>query len=61
MTTCIVIIDHMDIILAKKCPLGKLISELYGRVGGANSGLAGSQDISYKENNFLVEQFWQAQ
>ena len=39
--------------LAKKCPLGKLISELYGRVGGANSGLAGSQDISYKENNFF--------
>ena len=39
--------------LAKKCPLGKLISELYGRVGGANSGLAGSQDISYKEKNFF--------
>lgn len=39
--------------LSKKCPLGKLISELYGRVGGANSGLAGSQDISYKENNFF--------
>jgi pyruvate dehydrogenase E1 component alpha subunit len=39
--------------LAKKCPVGKLISELYGRVGGANFGLAGSQDISYKENNFF--------
>ena len=31
----------------------KLFAELYGRATGANSGLAGSQDISYSKNNFF--------
>ena len=38
--------------LSKKCPPEKLFSELYGKSSGANSGLAGSQDISYPSNNF---------
>ena len=38
--------------LSKKCPAKKLFAELYGKSGGANSGLAGSQDISYPLNNF---------
>ena len=38
--------------LSKKCPPEKLFAELYGKSGGANSGLAGSQDISYSSNNF---------
>tara|TARA_B100000579_G_C22804322_1_gene841644 strand:+ start:388 stop:1509 length:1122 start_codon:yes stop_codon:yes gene_type:complete len=39
--------------LAKNAPMKKLFAELYGRVTGANSGLAGSQDISYSKNNFF--------
>ena len=38
--------------LAKKSPMKKLFAELYGRTGGANGGIAGSQDISYPLNNF---------
>ena len=38
--------------LSKRCPPEKLFSELYGKLSGANSGLAGSQDISYSPNNF---------
>ena len=30
----------------------KLFAELYGKVDGANGGIAGSQDISYPQNNF---------
>lgn len=39
--------------LAKDAPIKKLFAELYGKVTGANSGIAGSQDISYPENNFF--------
>jgi pyruvate dehydrogenase E1 component alpha subunit len=39
--------------LAKKAPMKKLFAELYGKVTGANSGMAGSQDISYPKNNFF--------
>jgi pyruvate dehydrogenase E1 component alpha subunit len=39
--------------LAKKAPMTKLFAELYGKKTGANSGLAGSQDISYAKNNFF--------
>ncbi len=39
--------------LSKKCPPEKLFAELYGKSSGANSGLAGSQDISYSRNNFF--------
>jgi len=39
--------------LAKNAPMEKLFAELYGKKTGANSGLAGSQDISYPENNFF--------
>lgn len=38
--------------LAKKCPANKLFAELYGKETGANGGYGGSQDISYKNNNF---------
>ena len=38
--------------LAKKCPPKKLFAELYGKETGANSGVAGSQDISFDSNNF---------
>ena len=38
--------------LAKKSPMKKLFAELYGKETGANSGIAGSQDISYPKNNF---------
>jgi len=38
--------------LSKKCPPEKLFAELYGKSDGANSGIAGSQDISYSKNNF---------
>ena len=38
--------------LSKKCPPEKLFAELYGKSGGANSGIAGSQDISFSNNNF---------
>ena len=39
--------------LAKKCPMEGLFAELYGKVTGANSGIAGSQDISYPKNKFF--------
>jgi pyruvate dehydrogenase E1 component alpha subunit len=39
--------------LAKNAPMNKLFAELYGKVTGANSGIAGSQDISYPKNNFF--------
>ena len=38
--------------LSKKCPPEKLFSEIYGKANGANSGIAGSQDISYDKKNF---------
>ncbi|MBA1339391.1 MAG: pyruvate dehydrogenase E1 component alpha subunit [Pelagibacterales bacterium] len=39
--------------LSKKGPMKKLFAEIYGKITGANSGLAGSQDISYPEKNFF--------
>ena len=39
--------------LAKNAPMNKLFAEIYGKATGANSGLAGSQDISYSKNNFF--------
>ena len=39
--------------LSKKSPLKNLVAELYGKKNGANGGLAGSQDISYENNNFF--------
>ena len=39
--------------LAKKCPLDKMIAEFYGKANGSNSGLAGSQELSYTKNNFF--------
>ena len=39
--------------LAKNAPMKKLFAELYGKKSGANSGMAGSQDISYPKNNFF--------
>ena len=39
--------------LAKNAPMKKLFAELYGKVTGVNSGLAGSMDISYSKNNFF--------
>jgi len=39
--------------LAKKSPPEKLFAEIYGKRTGANSGLAGSQDISYPSKNFF--------
>jgi len=39
--------------LAKNAPMKKLFAELYGKVTGANSGIAGSQDISFPKNNFF--------
>ena len=38
--------------LAKNAPMKQLFAELYGKVTGANSGIAGSQDISYPQKNF---------
>ena len=38
--------------LSKKCPPKKLFAELYGKISGANSGFAGSQDISFFKNKF---------
>ena len=37
--------------LAKNAP-EKAFAELYGKITGANSGIAGSMDISYAKNNF---------
>jgi TPP-dependent pyruvate/acetoin dehydrogenase alpha subunit len=39
--------------LAKNCPPNKLFAELYGKITGANGGIAGSQDISYPKENFF--------
>ena len=39
--------------LSKNAPLKKLVSELYGKVTGTNSGMAGSQDISFLDKNFF--------
>ena len=39
--------------LAKNAPMRKLFAEIYGKETGANSGIAGSQDISYPKNNFF--------
>ena len=39
--------------LSKKCPLDKMVSEFYGKANGSNSGLAGSQELSYTSNNFF--------
>ena len=39
--------------LAKEAPMKRLFAELYGKVTGANSGIAGSQDISFPKNNFF--------
>ena len=44
----------MGYYLAKNAPMKKLFAELYGKVTGANSGIAGSQDISYPKNNFFT-------
>jgi pyruvate dehydrogenase E1 component alpha subunit len=38
---------------AKGAPLRELFAEIYGRVTGANGGLAGSQDISHTESRFF--------
>jgi TPP-dependent pyruvate/acetoin dehydrogenase alpha subunit len=37
---------------AKGAPLRELFAEIYGRVGGANQGHAGSQDISHQASHF---------
>ena len=39
--------------LSKNAPMKKLFAEIYGKETGANSGIAGSQDISYPEENFF--------
>ena len=39
--------------LSKGAPLKRLFAELYGKKNGANSGLAGSQDISFPEKKFF--------
>ena len=39
--------------LSKNAPMDKLFAELYGKETGANSGLAGSQDISFPKKNFF--------
>lgn len=39
--------------LAKHAPMDALFAELYGKQGGANGGLAGSQDISFPARNFF--------
>ncbi len=38
--------------LAKKCSLEGMIAEFYGKKNGSNSGLAGSQELSFSEKNF---------
>ena len=38
--------------LAKRAPMSALLAELYGRVAGANGGIAGSQDLSMPSINF---------
>ena len=39
--------------LAKGCPIEKMIAEFYGKESGSNAGLAGSQELSYSDNNFF--------
>tara|TARA_Y100000294_G_scaffold176914_1_gene200706 strand:+ start:633 stop:1676 length:1044 start_codon:yes stop_codon:yes gene_type:complete len=39
--------------LAKKCPLDSMVAEFYGKVSGSSSGLAGSQELSFSNNNFF--------
>lgn len=39
--------------LAKGAPMRAMFAELYGKETGANGGKAGSQDISYTQNNFF--------
>src|SRR6266852_8773592 len=39
--------------LAKHAPMPALFAELYGKQTGANSGLAGSQDISFASRRFF--------
>ena len=39
--------------LAKKCPIDSMIAEFYGKKSGSNSGLAGSQELSFTKNNFF--------
>ena len=39
--------------LSKNAPMPQLFAEIYGKETGANSGIAGSQDISYPKNNFF--------
>jgi TPP-dependent pyruvate/acetoin dehydrogenase alpha subunit len=39
--------------LAKNGPMRAMFSELYGKKTGANGGLAGSQDISFPQENFF--------
>ena len=39
--------------LSKGSPIKRLFAELYGKKSGANSGLAGSQDISFPEKKFF--------
>ncbi len=39
--------------LSKNAPMKKLFAEIYGKETGANSGIAGSQDISYPEKKFF--------
>ncbi len=40
--------------LAKNAPMKKLFAELYGKSSGANSGIAGSMDLSYTKKNFFA-------
>jgi pyruvate dehydrogenase E1 component alpha subunit len=39
--------------IAKNAPIEKLFAELHGKKTGANSGIAGSQDISCEKNRFF--------
>ena len=45
--------------ISKGCPVDGMVSEFYGKKGGSNYGLAGSQELSYSKLNFSVEQFYQ--
>jgi TPP-dependent pyruvate/acetoin dehydrogenase alpha subunit len=39
--------------IAKGCPVDGMVSEFYGKEGGSNYGLAGSQELSYSKLNFF--------
>ena len=39
--------------LAKGCPVDSMVSEFYGKKSGSNSGLAGSQELSFSSKNFF--------